>query len=434
MQSTKNIEKIYYLLTSLFWLAVGLPLALSILFIQSRGISLFQVGLLMAVYSLVVVLLEVPTGGLADAIGRKKVALLAYSVATLSSLTFLLSFYFPMILLGFILMGVGRALSSGALDAWFVDAVQKIDSDTDLQPLFSKAGTFTLLSLGISTLIGSTLPGVFASLPADGTAILTPLSMPILVAIFIKLILIFSTATLVKETMPDNRVSGWKSGYREIPQIITTGLKLSRANQIILLLLGIGTASGFALAAIESFWQPHFASLLGGAEGNSYIFGIIMGGNFIVGMLGNMLANFFSKLFNKQYALVGMIFQGLWGVLIFVLGLVTNTIPAMLVFWLVYLSMGVTNSPYQTMLNLEIPSEQRSAMLSIASLFNYLGAMGGAVITGFVADNLSIPAGWQIAGVLVVLSLILYWNIHMRSKEKEALPVPPSIQTADTGQ
>ena len=159
-----------------------------------------------------------------------------------------------------------------------------------------------------------------------------------------------------------------------------------------------------------------------------------MGGNFIVGMLGNMLANFFSKLFNKQYALVGMIFQGLWGVLIFVLGLVTNTIPAMLVFWLVYLSMGVTNSPYQTLLNLEIPSEQRSAMLSIASLFNYLGAMGGAVITGFVADNLSIPAGWQIAGVLVVLSLILYWNIHMRSKEKETLPVPPSIQTADTGQ
>ena len=134
-------------------------------------------------------------------------------------------------------MGVGRALSSGALDAWFVDAVQKIDPDIDLQPLFSKAGTFTLLALGISTLIGSTLPGVFASLPADGTAILTPLSMPILIAIFVKLILIFSTATLVKETMPDNRASGWRSGFREIPNIISTGFNLSRANQIILLLL-----------------------------------------------------------------------------------------------------------------------------------------------------------------------------------------------------
>ncbi len=418
MSTQKEIERIYYLLTSLFWLATGIPISLFILFIQSRGINLFQVGILMGVYALVIVLLEVPTGGFADAVGRKKIAILAYSFSILSLILILSSFTFWLMLTGFISMGIGRALSSGALDAWFVDALQAINSEIDLQPVFSKAGSFTLLSLGVGSIIGSQLPNVFKFLPSDGGAIFTPLAMPTVFAIGIFLILIFTTNTLVVETLPGIYPSSWKEGFQKIPEIIKTGIKLSRNNPTILLLFGAGTAAGLALSSIENFWQPHFSNLFAGGDGNTLIYGVIMGGNFIVGMLGNMLASFISKRVGKRLALIAGVFQGIWGIMLFGLSSIILPLPAILLFWLTYLSIGVLNSPHQTLLNEEIPSAQRSAMLSIASLFNYSGGMLGSVALGFIAEKYSINFSWKIASVILIVSLVLYLRVDRIRKYK----------------
>ena len=427
MKSLKATERIYYLLTSLFWFATALPMALSVLLMQSRGIDLFQIGITMGTYSMIIVLLEIPTGGLADAIGRKKVALIAYSCSVLASIILLSAFSFPTLMLGFIIYGVARALSTGTLDAWVVDTLQEIDPEVDLQPFFSKAGTFTLLSLGSGTLIGSLLPDLFSFLPADGTAVLTPLSIPVLFTTVFMSALIFFTFKLVVEVLPEGRSGHWKEGFRMVPGIIKTGFGLSRKNPVILMLLGAGMAAGFALSGIESFWQPRFAEIFGEVEGNSIYFGIIMGGNFLVGMVGNMLATWFSKLLNRRYAILAAIFQGLWGMFLFLLTMQTLPVPSVLFFWLTYLSMGVVNSPQQTLLNEEIPSEHRSSMLSIASFFTYIGAMLGGGILGYLAENVSILFGWQIGGIILMVSLILYWRIDIL-KHKSSIPVREGAQ------
>ena len=56
--------------------------------------SLFQIGILMGAYSLTIVLLEVPTGGLADAVGRKRVTQLAYAIGLSSGLVLIFAFSF----------------------------------------------------------------------------------------------------------------------------------------------------------------------------------------------------------------------------------------------------------------------------------------------------------------------------------------------------
>lgn len=425
MKTQKRTENTYYLLTALFWFATSLPLALFVLLIQSRGIDLFQIGILMGVYSAAIVLLEVPTGGLADAVGRKKVALVAYSLSFLASFLFLFSFSFSMLLIGFTIMGVARALSSGTLDAWFVDTLQEIDPEIDMQPLFSKAGTFTLLSLGVGTLLGSLIPDYFARFPLFSSATLfTPLVMPIMAASIVQLVLILSTIALVKETLPDSRTAQWLEGFKKMPEIIKTGFGLTRNNPTLVLLLGTGIAGGFALMGIETFWQPHFADLLGGVEDNSFYFGIIMGGNFMFGMLGNMLATGMTKLLNKRHALTAAIFQGLSGLMLFWLAFQTLPIPAALVFWLVYLSLGVLNSPHQTLLNQEIPSEQRSAMLSIASLFSYTGSILGSALLGYVAKFNSIGFAWQIAGVALTATFMLYWRVDALTQKNVGALAP----------
>ena len=418
MNSIQHIRRTYYLIVSLFWLATALPMALIILLGQARGLDLFQVGLLMGIYSLTIVLLEVPTGGLADAVGRKRVAVVAYSFITVAGIVILFAFSFPVILAGFILTGIGRALSSGALDAWFVDTLQAADPEIDLQPALARAETFTFLALGLGTLLGSLIPRLFSGLPPDGTAVLTPFSMPILFAIVVNVLLLALTILLVKEDPTPTGANNWRQGFREVPAIIHTGFTLSRRNPIILLLLGATLASGLAVIGLESFWQPYFAGLTGGSEGKSLLFGLVMGGNFLVGMVGSLLATPLSRLMGQRYGLVCAVFQGVWGVAIILLALQTTLPSAVVLFWLAYMNMGVVNSPHRTLLNREIPAEQRSSMLSIASLAGYVGAMIGGAGLGYVAEHVSISAAWIVGGMVLVVSLSLYWRVDVRHSKQ----------------
>lgn len=416
MRSVKSIQWAYYLVLFLFWLATALPLALSILLYQARGITLFEIGLAMAVYSATIVLLEVPTGGLADAVGRKRVTLLAYSIMAVTGVIHLFTFTLPLLLVGWVLYGVSRALASGALEAWFVDALQAADPDIDLQPALAKAGTVSLLALGIGTLAGSAIPQLFTGLPTDGTAVLTPLAMPVLISLVIKLILIVVLAITIHEQQPSGTKNSWRAGFKQTPLILQDAFHLSRRNPTILLLLSTTTAAGLAMVALETFWQPRFAVLLGGAAENSLYFGVLLAASFGLGMAGNMAATPLSRWLRQRYALVAALAQGLFGLSLLILAGQTAVPLAALFFWLTYFNMGLINSPHATLINREIPAARRSAMLSVQSLAGYAGSMIGSVLLGYLAEQHSISAAWIVAGLVVVVSSGLYIQIDRRQQ------------------
>jgi DHA1 family tetracycline resistance protein-like MFS transporter len=80
-----SVHRRFLVLVALRWLPVGLLIPVFVLLPLSRGLTLTQIGLVFAVQGLVVMVLELPTGGLADAIGRRPVLLVA-GVVSLSSL------------------------------------------------------------------------------------------------------------------------------------------------------------------------------------------------------------------------------------------------------------------------------------------------------------------------------------------------------------
>ena len=225
-------KRVYYSLEFLNWLAVALPLPFAVLFMQARGLDLFQMGLLSGIYSVTIVLLELPTGGLADAIGRKPVTLMSYLATLGSSLVFLLSFSLPVFALAWILLGIGRALASGALSAWFVDALLASDPEIDLQPALAQAGTFTILGLSLGTLIGGLIPELFAFLPEEGSAIFTPLAMTIFFAILLKGLNTLLLIVFVRESRPKVKQDAPLS-IRSLPMIIKDAFVQTAYNPII---------------------------------------------------------------------------------------------------------------------------------------------------------------------------------------------------------
>jgi MFS family permease len=71
------VRRRFTVLTALRWLPTGLLLPVMVLFEQGRGLTLAQIGVVSASQSVVVMLLELPTGGLADVMGRRPVLLAA---------------------------------------------------------------------------------------------------------------------------------------------------------------------------------------------------------------------------------------------------------------------------------------------------------------------------------------------------------------------
>ena len=192
--------------------------------------------------------------------------------------------------MAWILSGIARALSSGALDAWFVDSLQAVDPDIDIQAPLAKAGTVSLLALGAGTLLGGALPALFSGLPAEGQAVITPFTTTLLLSGVLNLALLLAVTLLVKEKRPQDSAGSWSAGIGQVPAIVRDAVGLTRRNGILQMLLALTLVGGLALASVETFWQPRFAGILGGAEDRTYLFGAIMAGSFLIGAGGNILS------------------------------------------------------------------------------------------------------------------------------------------------
>lgn len=73
----RNIHFVYILNQSFHWFIIGLFFPIMVLVQLEKGLSLLEVGTTSAIYSATIILLELPTGGMSDSIGRKKVYLIS---------------------------------------------------------------------------------------------------------------------------------------------------------------------------------------------------------------------------------------------------------------------------------------------------------------------------------------------------------------------
>ena len=437
MNTLRSVERRYAVIVFLVWFSTALPMALFILLAQARGMSLGQLGLLTAAYMATVFLLEVPTGGLADAWGRRKVALLAELVTLAGWSVFLCSFSFPALLVAFILNGAGRALASGALDAWFVDSLLAVDRTVDLHPRLSRIGAVTLLALGLGTVCGGAIARLCAFLPPDGTAILTPLASPGLVAITVRLMLMAAIVALVREPERGSQsAASWLRGFAEVPSLLKDAVRLTAGSGILLRLLGVAAASGLVLSSLELLWQPQFSRLLGDSDVRTILLGAILSGSFLMGMVGNLVAPRLSKRFGDRPGLVCAIFHGLRGTLLVGLAWQGHAAPAAMLFCLVYLGQGAVLPTHSLLLNEEIPTHRRSSMLSIESLVHYVGGFFGSVGLGAIAEHTSIATAWGIAGGILLVSWVLYQQIDTVREERRRerrIAVCQAHSTSDAG-
>jgi MFS family permease len=385
---------VFILNQSLHWLIIGILIPILTLLQLSKGLDLFQVGLVIAIMSGAVIVLELPTGGLADAIGRKRLYLISMVTTVLAYLVVLFSWNFPSLAAGFLLMGVARALSSGSMDAWFVDEFHKVVPGKDLQPALAKVGVFVPLGLGIGSLIGGILPMTLGQWTLTWLPVFDVYSANLLVAILFAFTQMMLTSTLVHEDRAESKTK-LIDGFKQVPEVLSTAVLYGLRHRIVLVLLLTMLLLGFGLAAIETFWQPQLKNILGSAE-QTWIFGLLSAGYFAAGSL------------DQNYPLVLFLVRLLLGISLWFLAAQQQLIGFSSIYLILLMFVGIANPLDGALFNQHIPSEKRSTLLSFQSLFLQLGGLLGSVILGYLTKIFDIPLSWMVAATLLGFSAFLY--------------------------
>ncbi|MBH1941614.1 MFS transporter [Mobilitalea sibirica] len=121
----------------------------SLLF-QSKGLSVQHISLLLAIWSLPLVLLEIPTGVLSDRWSRRNMITLGSFFKASCYFLWIFSEGFLLFAIGFVLWGIGEAFISGAEEALLYDSLKSQDKEDIFDQVLGKgrflAGTGNVIA------------------------------------------------------------------------------------------------------------------------------------------------------------------------------------------------------------------------------------------------------------------------------------------------
>ena len=170
-----NIPK-FFICQALYNFMLFLPVW--VIFLQEKhGLSLTQVTLLDSAFWLTMVLTEVPTGAVADTLGRKQSQIIGMALTTGSILLFGLAPNYPLLLLANSLWAFAITFISGADMAFFYDTLRELDRETEYPKYRGWLSAVVLASIAISSALGGLLGEFNLGVTFLATAALTFLGL-----------------------------------------------------------------------------------------------------------------------------------------------------------------------------------------------------------------------------------------------------------------
>ncbi len=146
-----NIWK-FYLFQAFSALAFFVPII--VLFWQENGLNLTQIMILQSLFSLTVVLLEVPSGYFADVFGRKESLIFASSFLTIGIFTYSLGYNFYQFLIAEIFWAFGVSFVSGTDSAFIYDTLKDLKQEKLYKKTMGNAVFCSLIATSIASVIG----------------------------------------------------------------------------------------------------------------------------------------------------------------------------------------------------------------------------------------------------------------------------------------
>ena len=404
-----SIIRTYYVITGLFNLAMSLIWGIDTLFKMSAGLDIQQVLLTNAAFTLGSMLFEIPTGVVADTVGRRVSLLLCLVTLFVTTLLYVAIAWRGWGFWAFawvsVFLGLGYTFYTGAVDAWLVDALKATGYAGPLEQVFARGQMFFGGGMLVGTIGGGLLGQIRLDIPyLVRAAIVVPLFV---VAWFRMPELGYTPRALELRRVPE-----------EMRRVFVEGLRYGLTHPVVRpVMLASLVSMSFMIFGFYS-WQRYFLDLLG--RDLVWVDGVISS---LVGLsliAGNVLVAPLSRWIRTRTGLL-ILSAGVQALLIVLCGLLTNFFVVVSLYLLYGVAIGLAMPVKQAYLNAHIPSAQRATIISLDSMFASTGGVIGQTAWGAVARARSIGTAWVGSGVTLLLAIPLYWMARRRDQQQDKL-------------
>ncbi|MFE9657103.1 MFS transporter [Micromonospora sp. NPDC006431] len=398
--SVRQVRFRYLTLYGLRWLPSGLLMPVMILLMQERGLSLSQIGLVATAQGLVVLALELPTGGFADALGRKPVLVTAGVTCLISLALFAVADSFWLFFLVWALQGVYRALDSGPLESWYVDTTLAADPDAEYERGLGYAGTVIGLAIGAGALLSG---GLIALGPVGPVSALT---LPVLVALVLQAVSLVALLVLLVETRPAKGVAALRASMVDAPRMVGQAIGLLRRSRVLLALIAVELFWGFGMVTFESLLPVRLSEVVGSADRAAALLGPAGSAAWLANAAGAALTPFLLRRLGAAPAAALM--RVLQGVTVVGMGLLAGPVGVLIAYLACYTIHGASNPLHMGLLHRQVDGPYRTSVLSLNSMMAQPAGALGAVVLTTVADRSSVSLAMLVGAVVLALAAPLY--------------------------
>ncbi len=418
--NARSAARRFALVSGLTWIPVGLHLPVMVLLMSHRGLDLSTIGLVVTVHSVLVVALELPTGALADTLGRRGVLVVAavFNVAAFAVLAAADTAWLFAASAG--LKGVGRALSSGPALAWYVDTVHATDPDGDLSTGMSWGHSAGSGGLAVGVLVGGFVPlGLLKIGWDENVALAIP---PVLAALGSAVLLVVVLAAM-PEPVPLRRLR-LAEVLAATPRTVVRGIRVAAGSPVLGMIFAGTFTLGVTLNAIELLTPGRLASLTGGASAGSAGYAVVTAIGFGASSLGSAVAPLVRRLTGTapRQAVAGLLVCG-GGVIGLAASLqldgTSGLVGAGVAYATIFAGLGMLNPAASELLNREAEASERATVISLDSLVLQLAGSISSVTLMRVAESTGPAPVWYFAGFLVAAAAFAYAAIARRTRIPE---------------
>jgi MFS family permease len=374
MPTPRSIQRTYFLLLLGNTLAASLIWGINTIFLLDAGLSNLEAFAANAFFTAGMVLFEVPTGVVADTVGRRASYLLGTLTLSASTLLYVLLWqleapFWPWAVVS-MLIGLGFTFFSGAVEAWLVDALNATGFTGELDSVFARGQVVS----GAAMLVGSVAGGFIAQQ--------TSLGVPFVLRGLILVVMFAAAFRLMHDIgFTPEKGAGVTAEVRNVlSSSIEYGWRVPAVKWLMVESLFTGGVAIYAFYAL----QPYLLELYGDPEAYQIaglVAAIVAGAQILGGLAASRIRARFHR---RTSALIAT--AVLSTITLGLIGLVENfwAVIALIVVW--GLLFAATMPIRKTYLNGLIPSRQRATILSFDSLMDSSGGVWTQPVLGRAAD------------------------------------------------
>lgn len=385
----QNIFKLYLIKISK-WFSLIMPII--VLFYTDNGLSMTQIFLLKSVYSVGMLVFEIPSGYFGDVWGRKKTLIVGTLLVTLGFSFYSFSFEFWQFLLAELVLGIGQSFISGADTAMLYDTLKEKNRENEYLKIEGRVTSAGNFSEAIAGILGGLLATISLRIPFFFQAAISAIAIP--------------AAFLLVE--PRYSIEKRIAGLHDVIKVVKYAIIDYKQLRYFIL---FSSLIGAATLTFAWFIQPILIQI----DFPVVLFGVLWTLlNLTVGT-SSIFAYRIEKRFTQQQTLKYLYIAISAGFILVGLFISIWIIPLMFLFYMVR---GVATPVLKDYIHVLIDSQVRATVLSLRNMFiRIIFAVVGPLL-GWLTDLYSLQTGLILAGgFFFILGTIFYVSIYKLNKK-----------------